>query len=34
VSNAQVKPAAVSAVDGSVAVPVKVTPWPASPFSG
>src|SRR2546421_270103 len=31
-SNAHVKPAAVSGADGSVAVPVKVTPCPTSAF--
>src|ERR1044072_9420635 len=34
VSKAQLKPALVSAVDGSVAIPVNVTPCPTRPFSG
>src|ERR1044072_6249102 len=33
-SKAQLKPALVSAVDGSIAIPVNVTPCPTRPFSG
>ena len=34
VSNAHVKPAATSGIDGSVAAPVRMTSWPTTPFVG